>query len=147
MNKGSNPFMIASLLYSQVVKANNSSWPWVRVPLFYLKSKNFKFFYWLCLELWYNKSKRKIYKEFLNGEESSSKTWFNQKENKKIVMFSHDKAKYNFAIVSVYKSSNLNFVLLIIYNLSTFILIYDSKSKRLCRWNFLESNDSFLMAR
>lgn len=48
-------------------------------------------------------------------------------------MFSHDKAKYNFAIVSVYKSSNLNFVLLIIYNLSIFILIYDSKPKRLCR--------------
>ena len=30
-----------------------------------------------------------------------------KKENKKIVMFSHDKAKSNFAIVSVYKSSNL----------------------------------------
>ena len=30
-----------------------------------------------------------------------------KKENKKIVMFSHDKAKSDFAIVSVYKSSNL----------------------------------------
>jgi len=64
-------------------------------------------------------------------------------------MFSHDKAKSDFAIVSVYKSSNLNFVLLIIYNLSIFILIYDSKSKRYNDyvdeiWN---PNDSFLMAR
>lgn len=30
-----------------------------------------------------------------------------KKESKKIVLFSHDKAKSNFAIVSVYKSTNL----------------------------------------
>ena len=53
------------------------------------------------------KSKRKIHKEFLRAKELSSKPDLIKKENKKIVMFSHDKAKYNFAIVSVYKSSNI----------------------------------------
>lgn len=52
------------------------------------------------------KSKRKIHKEYLRAKESSSKPDLIKKENKKIVMFSHDKAKSNFAIVSVYKSSN-----------------------------------------
>ena len=55
------------------------------------------------------KSKRKIHKEYLRAKESSSKPDLIKKENKKIVMFSHDKAKSNFAIVSVYKSSNLKF--------------------------------------
>ena len=53
------------------------------------------------------KSKRKIHKEFLKTKQSSSKPDLIKKENKKIVMFSHDKAKSDFAIVSVYKSSNL----------------------------------------
>ena len=53
------------------------------------------------------KSKRKIHKEFLEHKETSSKPDLIKKENKKIVMFSHDKAKSDFAIVSVYKSSNL----------------------------------------
>ncbi len=53
------------------------------------------------------KSKRKIYKEFLKSKEESSRPDLIKKENKKIVMFSHDKAKSDFAIVSVYKSSNL----------------------------------------
>lgn len=52
------------------------------------------------------KSNRKIHKEFLRDKETSSKPDLIQKENKKIVMFSHDKAKSNFAIVSVYKSSD-----------------------------------------
>ena len=52
------------------------------------------------------KSKRKIHKEYLRAKQASSKTDLIKKENKKIVMFSHDKAKSNFAIVSVYKSSN-----------------------------------------
>ena len=52
------------------------------------------------------KSKRKIYKEYLRAKQASSKPDLIKKENKKIVMFSHDKAKSNFAIVSVYKSSN-----------------------------------------
>lgn len=52
------------------------------------------------------KSKRKIHKEFLEAKEASSKPDLIKKENKKIVMFSHDKAKSDFAIVSVYKSSN-----------------------------------------
>lgn len=52
------------------------------------------------------KSKRKIHKEYLRAKESSSKPDLIKKENKKIVMFSHDKAKSEFAIVSVYKSSN-----------------------------------------
>ena len=54
------------------------------------------------------KSKRKIHKEYLKAKQASSKPDLVKKENKKIVMFSHDKAKSNFAIVSVYKSSNLN---------------------------------------
>ena len=54
------------------------------------------------------KSKRKIHKEFLRAKKESSKPDLIKKENKKIVMFSHDKAKSDFAIVSVYKSSNLN---------------------------------------
>ena len=53
------------------------------------------------------KSKRKIHKEFLEHKETSSKPDLIKKENKKIVMFSHDKAKSDFAIMSVYKSSNL----------------------------------------
>ena len=54
------------------------------------------------------KSKRKIHKEYLRSKEASSNPDLIKKENKKIVMFSHDKAKSNFAIVSVYKSNNLN---------------------------------------
>ena len=42
----------------------------------------------------------------MRDKETSSKPDLIQKENKKIVMFSHDKAKSDFAIVSVYKSSN-----------------------------------------
>ena len=53
------------------------------------------------------KSKRKIHKEFSIAKQASSKPDLIKKENKKIVMFSHDKAKFDFAIVSVYKSSNL----------------------------------------
>lgn len=53
------------------------------------------------------KSKRKIHKEFLRSKETFSKPDLIKKEDKKIVMFSHDKAKSDFAIVSVYKSSNL----------------------------------------
>ena len=53
------------------------------------------------------KSKRKIHKEFLMAKQEASKPDLIKKENKKIVMFSHDKAKSDFAIVSVYKSSNL----------------------------------------
>ena len=53
------------------------------------------------------KSKRKIYKEYLRAKQVSSKPDLIKKENKKIVMFSHDKAKSDFAIMSVYKSSNL----------------------------------------
>ena len=52
------------------------------------------------------KSKRKIHKEYLRAKQVSSRPDLIKKENKKIVMFSHDKAKSNFAIVSVYKSSN-----------------------------------------
>ena len=53
------------------------------------------------------KSKRKIHKEYLIAKQASSKPDLVKKENKKIVMFSHDKAKSDFAIMSVYKSSNL----------------------------------------
>lgn len=53
------------------------------------------------------KSKRKIHKEYLEAKQASLTPNLIKKENKKIVMFSHDKAKSNFAIVSVYKSSNL----------------------------------------
>ena len=56
------------------------------------------------------KSKRKINKEYLRAKELSSKPDLIKKENKKIVMFSHDKAKSDFAIVSVYKSTNLKLV-------------------------------------
>ena len=52
------------------------------------------------------KSNRKLYKEYLIAKQTSSKPDLIKKENKKIVMFSHDKAKSDFAIVSVYKSSN-----------------------------------------
>ena len=52
------------------------------------------------------KSKRKMHKEYLIAKQASSKPNLIKKENKKIVMFSHDKAKSDFAIVSVYKSSN-----------------------------------------
>ena len=54
------------------------------------------------------KSNRKIHKEYLKAKQVSSKPDLIKKEDKKIVMFSHDKAKSDFAIVSVYKSSNLN---------------------------------------
>ena len=53
------------------------------------------------------KSKRKIHKEFLMAKQEASKPDLIKKENKKIVMFSHDKAKSDFAIMSVYKSRNL----------------------------------------
>ena len=53
------------------------------------------------------KSKRKIHKDFLKAMQVAAKPNLIKKENKKIVMFSHDKAKSDFAIVSVYKSSNL----------------------------------------
>ena len=53
------------------------------------------------------KSKRKIHKEFLRAKEVALNPNLIKKEDKKIVMFSHDKAKSDFAIVSVYKSSNL----------------------------------------
>lgn len=53
------------------------------------------------------KSKRKIHKEYLEAKQASLTPNSIKKENKKIVMFSHDKAKSDFAIVSVYKSSNL----------------------------------------
>ena len=53
------------------------------------------------------KSKRKIHKEFLKAKEVALNPNLIKKEDKKIVMFSHDKAKSDFAIVSVYKSSNL----------------------------------------
>lgn len=63
------------------------------------------------------KSKRKIHKEYLKAKQTSSKPDLIQKENKKIVMFSHDKAKSNFAIVSVYKSSNLKLKYYFVNNL------------------------------
>ena len=53
------------------------------------------------------KSKRKIHKEYLRAKQASSIPNLIKKENKKIVMFSHDKAKSDFAILSVYKSSNI----------------------------------------
>ena len=63
------------------------------------------------------KSKRKIHKDFLWKKQSSSKPDLIKKENKKIVMFSHDKAKSDFAIVSVYKSSNLKLKYYFVNNL------------------------------
>ena len=54
------------------------------------------------------KSNRKIHKEYLKAKQASLTPNLIKKEDKKIVMFSHDKAKSDFAIVSVYKSSNLN---------------------------------------
>ena len=63
------------------------------------------------------KSKRKIHKEYLRSKEASSNPDLIKKENKKIVMFSHDKAKSNFAIVSVYKSSNLKLKYYFVNNL------------------------------
>ena len=63
------------------------------------------------------KSKRKIHKEYLRAKQVSSKPDLIKKENKKIVMFSHDKAKSNFAIVSVYKSSNLKLEYYFVNNL------------------------------
>ena len=63
------------------------------------------------------KSKRKIYKEYLRAKQVSSKPDLIKKENKKIVMFSHDKAKSDFAIVSVYKSSNLKLKYYFVNNL------------------------------
>ena len=53
------------------------------------------------------KSKRKIHKEYLEAKQAALTPNSIKKENKKSVMFSHDKAKSNFAIVSVYKSSKL----------------------------------------
>ena len=63
------------------------------------------------------KSKRKIHKEYLRAKQVSSKPNLIKKENKKIVMFSHDKAKSDFAIVSVYKSSNLKLKYYFVNNL------------------------------
>ena len=63
------------------------------------------------------KSKRKIHKEYLKAKQASSKPDLIKKENKKIVMFSHDKAKSDFAIVSVYKSSNLKLKYYFVNNL------------------------------
>lgn len=63
------------------------------------------------------KSKRKIHKEFLRAKKESSMPDLIKKENKKIVMFSHDKAKSDFAIVSVYKSSNFKLEYYFVNNL------------------------------
>lgn len=63
------------------------------------------------------KSKRKIQKEFLRAKQVSSNPDLIKKEDKKIVMFSHDKAKSDFAIVSVYKSSNLKLKFYFVDNL------------------------------
>ena len=63
------------------------------------------------------KSKRKILKEYLKAKQASSKPDLIKKEDKKIVMFSHDKAKSDFAIVSVYKSSNLKLKYYFVNNL------------------------------
>ena len=63
------------------------------------------------------KSKRKIHKEYLRAKQASSIPNLIKKENKKIVMFSHDKAKSDFAIVSVYKSSNLKLKYYFVNNL------------------------------
>ena len=63
------------------------------------------------------KSKRKIHKEYLKAKQASSKPDLIKKEDKKIVMFSHDKAKSEFAIVSVYKSSNLKLKYYFVNNL------------------------------
>lgn len=63
------------------------------------------------------KSKRKIHKEYLKAKQASSKPDSIKKEDKKIVMFSHDKAKSDFAIVSVYKSSNLKLKYYFVNNL------------------------------
>lgn len=63
------------------------------------------------------KSKRKIHKEYLRAKQASSKPDLIKKENKKIVMFSHDKAKSDFAIVSVYKSSNFKLEYYFVNNL------------------------------
>ena len=53
------------------------------------------------------KSKRKIHKEYLKALALSSNPNLIKKESKKIVMFSHDKAKSDFAIVSVYYNSQV----------------------------------------
>ena len=63
------------------------------------------------------KSNRKIHKEYLKAKQASSKPDLIKKEDKKIVMFSHDKAKSDFAIVSVYKSSNLKLKYYFVNNL------------------------------
>ena len=63
------------------------------------------------------KSKRKIHKEYLKAKQASSKPDLIKKKNKKIVMFSHDKAKSDFAIMSVYKSSNLKLKYYFVNNL------------------------------
>ena len=63
------------------------------------------------------KSKRKIHKEYLKAKQASSKPDLIKKEDKKIVLFSHDKAKSDFAIVSVYKSSNLKLKYYFVNNL------------------------------
>ena len=63
------------------------------------------------------KSKRKIHKEYLKAKQASSKPDLIKKEDKKIVMFSHDKAKSDFAIMSVYKSSNLKLKYYFVNNL------------------------------
>ena len=63
------------------------------------------------------KSKRKIHKEYLRAKQASLTPNLIKKENKKIVMFSHDKAKSDFAIVSVYKSSNFKLKYYFVNNL------------------------------
>ena len=63
------------------------------------------------------KSKRKIHKEYLEAKQASLTPNSIKKEDKKIVMFSHDKAKSDFAIVSVYKSSNLKLKYYFVNNL------------------------------
>ena len=70
------------------------------------------------------KSKRKINKEFLKAKETSSNPDSIKKEDKKIVMFSHDKAKSNFAIVSVYKSSDFKLEYYFTNNLQKNIYTY-----------------------
>ena len=78
------------------------------------------------------KSKRKIYKEYLRARESSPNPNLIKKENKKIVMFSHDKAKSEFAIVSVYYTNPLKQSYYFSDNLQFKYTKYinDSKTKR-----------------
>ena len=77
------------------------------------KNKNNSFIY-LFIKFCYNSSNKK---EYLRAKQVSSKPDLIKKENKKIVMFSHDKAKSDFAIVSVYKSSNFKLKFYFVNNL------------------------------